>query len=85
MITDKSKFCWTSLIRQPDFVTEEVLEWAKEVCLAKKPRQIPPTYVCSRYKEGVCAQVMHIGPYDDEPETIEKLGALLKQMVMRRR
>ena len=78
MITDKSKFCWTSLIRQPDFVTEEVLEWAKEVCLAKKPETDTSNVRLLRYKEGMCAQVMHIGPYDDEPETIEKLERFIE-------
>ena len=78
MITDKSKFCRTSRIRQPDFVTEEVLEWAKEVCLAKKPETDTSNVRLLRYKEGMCAQVMHIGPYDDEPETIEKLERFIE-------
>ena len=78
MITDKSKFCWTSLIRQPDFVTEEVLEWAKKVCLEKKPETDTSNVRLLRYKEGMCAQVMHIGPYDDEPETIEQLERFIE-------
>lgn len=36
-ITDKDKFCWTSMIRQPEFVTEEVFEWARGELQKKKP------------------------------------------------
>ena len=34
-ITDKDRFCWTAMIRQPEFVTEEVFEWAKESLLKR--------------------------------------------------
>ena len=36
-VTDKDAFCWTSMIRQPEFVTEEVYEWAKQSLQTKKP------------------------------------------------
>lgn len=73
-IRDKSQFVWTSMIRQPAFVTEEVLETAKEQLARKKP-DLDLTKVCRvAFTEGLCAQVMHVGPYDDEPETIAKLS-----------
>lgn len=34
---DKSRFCWTSMIRQPEFVTPQVFEWAKGALSKKKP------------------------------------------------
>jgi len=70
-ITDKDKFCWTSMIRQPKFVTIEVFETVKQALLKKKPELDFSTTRLSIYKEGLCAQIMHIGPYDDEPATIK--------------
>ena len=68
--SDKSSFNWISVIRLPDFVTQEHFGWAKESVTAKKGLD------CSRaelftFEEGVCVQIMHIGSYDDEPETIK--------------
>lgn len=70
-ITDKDKFCWTSMIRQPEFVTIEVFETVKQALLKKKPELDFSTTRLSIYKEGLCAQIMHIGPYDDETATIK--------------
>jgi hypothetical protein len=69
-ISDKSKFIWTSMIRQPDFVTSDVFEAAK-IALAKKKPDIDASKArLERITEGLCVQVMHIGSYDDEPATI---------------
>lgn len=76
-MTDKSKFCWISMIRQPEFVTEDVFEWAKESLKKKKPHVDFASTRLVEWEEGLCAQVMHLGPYDDEPATI----ALLNQFV----
>jgi hypothetical protein len=69
-ITDKSKFEWTALIRQPDFVTREVFENAKATLAKKKPNLDMSKARLDRIYEGLCVQVMHIGSYDDEPLTI---------------
>lgn len=72
-ISDKNKFCWTSMIRQPEFVIPEVFERAKEVLLKKKPNLNLSAARLTKYTEGLCCQVMHIGSYDDEPAAIDKL------------
>ncbi|MCL1791326.1 MAG: GyrI-like domain-containing protein [Peptococcaceae bacterium] len=72
-ITDKSKFVWTMLIRQPDFVTDEVLGNAKATLSKRKPGMDSSKARLEVITEGLCVQVMHIGSYDDEPATIEKL------------
>ncbi len=69
-ITDKDKLCWTSMIRQPEFVTQEVFESAKQVLNKKKPELDLTLARLVSYTEGLCAQIMHIGSYDDEPATI---------------
>lgn len=76
-ITDKSTFSWTMLIRQPEFVTDEVFAWAQEA-LAKKKRELDPSAArLWRYREGLCVQVLHIGPYDTEPESIRKMNEFI--------
>lgn len=78
-ISDKSKFKWISMIRLPEYVTPEVFEWAKEKLTEKNPDiDFSKTKYLS-YEEGLCAQIMHKGPYDDEPKTIKILTNFIKE------
>jgi len=70
---DKSKYCWTSMVRQPDFVTQEVFELAKALVKKKKPEVDVEKAILLTFTEGLCVQCMHIGPYDAEPATLEKM------------
>ncbi len=72
-ITDKSCFCWKSMIRQPEFVTEAVFEAAKAALKKKKPELDVDKAKLFRYNEGLCVQIMHKGSYDSEPASIEKM------------
>jgi hypothetical protein len=72
-ITDKDNFCWTSMIMLPKFVTETVFDEAKAALKKKKPDLNLEKARLFRFNEGLCAQIMHIGPYDDEPATIAVL------------
>ncbi len=69
----KDEFNWIMMIRQPDFVTTEVFESIKKVLSKKKPELNVSRAILKEHKEGLCAQIMHIGPYDDEPATVAKL------------
>ncbi|MCL1893832.1 MAG: GyrI-like domain-containing protein [Holophagaceae bacterium] len=70
---DKDKLCWTSMIRQPDFVTQEVFERAKTALGKKKPELDTTKASLMTITEGLCAQILHIGSYDDEPATMKAL------------
>jgi hypothetical protein len=72
---NKDSFIWTAVIRQPDFVTETVFEQAKETLSKKKPQLDLTRARLETLTEGLCVQVMHIGPFDDEPLTIAGLYA----------
>lgn len=74
-ITDKTGLRWVSLIRQPDFVTPEVFAWAVQQVTQKKPELDCSRARLVRFAEGPCVQIMHKGPYDDEPPTIAALQA----------
>ena len=72
-ITDKSRFCWISMIRQPEFVTEKVFENVRNA-LAKKKRELDLSKArLMKMTEGLCIQIMHKGAYDNEPESIAKI------------
>ncbi|MDE7279987.1 MAG: GyrI-like domain-containing protein [Oscillospiraceae bacterium] len=70
-ITDKNKFKWISMIRQPEFVTVQVFETAREKLAKKKPALDLNKARLMKYTEGLCVQIMHKGAYDDEPRSIE--------------
>jgi len=70
---------WISLIRQPEFVTAEIFEWAVERTEKKKPELDFSKARFEHFNEGLCVQMMHIGSYDDEPATIEKMKAFMVQ------
>lgn len=70
-VDDKSKFKWVSMIRQPEFVTEQVFETAREKLAKKKPDLGLSKARLMNYNEGLCVQIMHKGSYDDEPRSIE--------------
>lgn len=76
---DKNDFRWTSLIRQPDFVNEEVFAWAAERLAKKKPELDLTKARFLRWEEGLCAHLLHIGPYDAEPASIDRLTEFLRE------
>lgn len=65
----KEKFSFISMIRLPEFVTREEFNWAVSEAEKKKKADFSGAEFFT-YNEGLCVQCMHIGPYDDEPETI---------------
>ena len=74
----KEDFVWISMIRLPEFVTEEDFAWAVAQASAKKKTDFSRVEFLS-YDEGVCVQCMHIGPYDDEPATIAAMDLFTKE------
>ncbi|MCL2014610.1 MAG: GyrI-like domain-containing protein [Oscillospiraceae bacterium] len=66
---DKCKYCWTAMIRQPEFVTADVFEAAKTTLAKKKPQLDTSKARLEKFTEGLCVQALHIGSYDDEPRT----------------
>ena len=74
--SDKSAFCWLSVIRLPDFITKSDFDWAVETASKKKKLD------CSEAEflpldEGLCVQILHTGPYDDEPGTVALMDEYL--------
>lgn len=78
-VTDKDEFKWISMIRQPEFVYEEVFEQAKLVFKKKKPALDLSKARLMKMTEGLCVQIMHKGSYDDEPASIEQMKRFLDE------
>ena len=76
--TYKERYQWTSLIRQPEFVTEDVLRWAREEVHRKKPNVDTFRVRLLTFTEGLCVQALHIGPFDMEPETIHRIETFIQ-------
>ena len=74
----KEDFQWISVIRLPDHVTEADLAWAVEEASRKKKTDHSAVGLLT-VDEGLCVQCMHIGPYDDEPETVQRMHAFLEE------
>jgi hypothetical protein len=74
LTADKQQYKWTSMIRQPEFVTNEVFEWAAGEVRHSKKLDTSRARL-ARFREGLCVQCMHIGPYAQEPATVEKINA----------
>lgn len=70
--THKEDFHFISVIRLPDFVTKKDFEWAIEEATKKKKEDFSKVEFLT-YDEGLCVQCMHIGPYDNEPETVQRM------------
>lgn len=73
---NKSGFNWISIIRVPEFVTEEVFAWAKEEAQRKKGIDTSLAELIT-VSEGLCVQCLHIGSYNEEPATVAKMERYL--------
>lgn len=70
---DKASWQWTMMIMQPPFITRAMVDQAFE---AVRRKVCPSTLDIVRFEpmaEGLCAQIMHIGPFSAEGPTIERL------------
>ena len=74
----KGDFHWISVIRLPDFVTEEDFRWAVNEATQKKKLDFSKVEFLT-VEEGLCVQCMHIGPYDDEPATVAMMHEFMEQ------
>ncbi|MBR6657126.1 MAG: GyrI-like domain-containing protein [Oscillospiraceae bacterium] len=76
--SDKDSFRWISCIRLPDFVKKEDFEWAVRTAEEKKKKDFSSAEFLT-IEEGLCVQIMHIGPFDNEPESVEIMDKFLEE------
>lgn len=73
---DKSAFQWIAMIRVPGFVEANDVEWAKREVYRKKGLDCTSLYYTC-FEEGLCSQIMHIGPYDTEPISLDAIDKFI--------
>jgi len=74
----KDDLNWISVIRLPEFVTQEEFTWAAAEATRKKKIDCSQAEFLT-VEEGLCVQIMHIGPFDDEPATVALMDNYLKE------
>jgi len=80
-VADKQNWDWTMMIAQPDFVSAEWVEKARQEALKKKGLALLEQVRFETYTEGLSAQLMHTGPYADEAPNIARLHAYIQVQV----
>lgn len=78
-VQDKSGWKWTAMIRQPDFITKDMIKKAVQEVEKKKKLPALSRIKFQRLHEGLSSQIMHIGPYSQEGPTVEKLHNFLEE------
>lgn len=72
-IEDKNNYAYTIMIRQPDFLTDELFGRFLEETKRKKSIDDLDRIRYETATEGLCCQMLHIGGYDDEPASFERM------------
>ncbi len=74
----KEDFKWISVIRLPGFVTKADFDWAADEAERKKKLDLSKAEFLT-YEEGLCVQCLHVGSYDDEPATVERMHRFMEE------
>ena len=77
-LRDKSSFNWISVIRLPDFITLADFDWAVAEAGEKKRLDCSSAELLE-LEEGLCVQMMHVGPYDNEPASLELMDKFIAE------
>jgi len=75
----REEWRWKLLIRQPEFVTSEIVEKARQEVIKKKEIELVNEVKFEKMEEGKCVQILHIGPYSTEYESIAKMEKLMEK------
>lgn len=76
---DKTKLKYTLMIKQPDFITQEMFTKAFEKVRKKKPNVLYEEIDFKEIEEGKSIQILHVGSYDEEPKSFEIMDLFLKK------
>ncbi len=81
----KEELEYTIMIRQPDFITENMVAAACERVKVKKPNPLYDQMRFDTMQDGTCIQILHIGSYDEEPASFAKMAQFAKDHGLERR
>jgi hypothetical protein len=70
---------WTAMMLQPDHISVDMYQEGLEQLRKKKPSLALDKIRFETFQEGLSMQIMHIGPYSEEPATIAKMDAFARE------
>ena len=76
---DKKELLYTIMIKQPDFVNEEIFKRALEISKKKKPSNLLDEIYFDEIEDGLSVQMLHNGSYDDEPRSFNLMKEYIKE------
>lgn len=71
---------WTMMIMQPDHIDQNMYQAALAQVRQKQDNPAVDRVRFERFEEGLSIQIMHVGPYDDEPRSLAKMAAFAREM-----
>jgi len=80
----REEWNWKSMIRQPDFITQEMVDEVRPEVREKRGPAVDAVAL-EAFNEGLSAQIMHIGPYSEEGPTGRTLHAFIEESGYRMR
>jgi len=78
-VNDKNSYVYTIMIRQPDFITDEVVHKAFEIANNKKPHPVLEEAFFCEIEDGLSVQMLHNGDYDNETESFEMMKRFIEE------
>ena len=75
----KDELLYTLMIKQPDFVSNNIFKKALEIAKRKKPNKLLDEVYLDEIEHGLSVQILHIGTYDDEPKSFNKMKEYIKE------
>jgi len=78
-ITRPDNWSWTAMIMQPDHISEAMYQDGLEQLRKKRPNPALDKMRFETFHEGLCVQIMHIGPYAEEPATLQKMDTYARE------
>ena len=81
---EKNDLVYTIMIAQPEFITREMVEKALAKVKVKKPNLHYDEIRFERMDEGNSIAMLHVGPFDDEPQTFAKMDAFCQENGLKR-
>lgn len=83
-LTDKASFEYKIMLRQPDWITEAMFEAAIAAVAKKAPNELLQELSLETIEDGKCVQLLHLGSFDDEPASFQKMDQFIKEQGLTR-
>ena len=82
-LDERNPWSWRLLLPVPDAAGDEDIRAAVHDATARRHPPLIDQLRCEMWEEGPVAQLMHVGPYEAEPDTIERLQRAITEAGLR--